>query len=667
MTEGSSVPIFRRMPPSPVRFWFASGLLLPGAVTLTRAAADVHAVAGSVPWPVHLVWVWGLCTVLALPLVRLHEMEHRRAGAVARDECACVHRSDGHTAPPATSLGDRATTPNPADTSSGGPTDPDRPATRVRLLSRALAPGCPRRILTVATFVVSAVVLVPLWWAPVSPATGPGNPRFMEFSPYGFALGATAVLLALCVFAISPAALRGPRRSRAVGAGTGLLAGTAAVALTTLFTTILPVDATTAPSDGGDHDLGTGLPSTVDSIGWRWSTPDGGPVLEVAPAGTGALVRSAEGVALLDGTTGEERWHYRRSGERTLDMQVSPGASNVMLTYPARDIDGSHTQRLVVLEADAGRVVGEYQSPSTAQPMEYQRQDDLPPLVHRDVLTTPRNSEGRTSVVGHVPDHGRERWTYEPMGDCSRHGLDLTRHEIIVLLECDMDIMTGERGGRSSVRTLHGLVPSTGTWLWHTDVNMSSPSDKVWVHTSDDGHLFAFAWASEDGMDSGNVLFGRNGEVVGRDLPGFGGRTGHEGTWLFTIDGYLTWDADGDSGTYTWQGLDGGEWTASAGETPASDDARKERIRPVPLEDALVTAAPRTTGGESETVTLAVRPWAEGEEAAEDSAAATVHVTLEPASGDVPEEQVESWVSLHGVPGGLVLARPGSSEVVGIV
>lgn len=659
--------MFRRMPPSPVRFWFASGLLLPGAVTLALAAVDVHAVAGSVPWPVHLVWIWGLCTVLALPLVHVHEMEHRRTGAVAQDECACVHRFDGHAAPPAASLRERGINSDPPGASSGDRTDRGRPATPVRLLSRALAPGRPRRILAVATFMVSAVVLVPLWWAPVNPATGPGNPRFMEFSPYGLALGATSVVLALCMFAVSPAALRGPRRSRVIGTGVGLVAGAAAVVLTTLFTTLLPVDATTAPPDDGDHDLGTGLPATVDRIGWRWSTPGGGPVLEVVPARSGVLVRSAEGVALLDGGTGEERWHYRRSGERAVDMQTSPGASNVMLTYPARDIDGSHVQRLVVLEADSGKEIGEYRSPSTAQPMEYQHQGDLTPLVHRDVLTTLRSGEGRTTVAGYVPETGRERWTYEPMGDCSRRGQDVTRHEIVVLLECDMDIMTGERGERGSVRTLHGLVPSTGTWLWHTDVEMSSPSDEAWVHTSDDGHLFAFAWASEDGSNSGNILFGRNGEVVARDLPGFGGRTGHEGTWLFTTDGYLTWDADGDSGAYAWRGLDGGEWTASAGETPASDGELEERIRPVPLEDALVTAAPRTTGDQSETVTLVVRPWAEGEEAAEDSAATTLHVTLEPASGDVPEEQDESWVSLHGVPDGLVLARPGSSEVVGIV
>lgn len=660
--------MFRRVPPSPVRFWFASGLLLPGAVTLALAAVDVHAVAGSVPWPFHLAWIWGLCTVLILPLVRLHEMEHRRAGAVARDECACAHRSDGHAVPPAASVRERVADPEPPGTSSGDPDEQERPAARVRLLSsRALAPGCPRRILTAATFVVSAVVLVPLWWAPLSPATGPGNPRFMEFSPYGLALGATGVVLALCVFALSPAALRGSRRSRAVGAGAGFAAGAAAVALTALFTTLLPVDATTALPAEGDHDLGTGLPATVDGVGWRWSTPDGGPVLEVARVRTGVLVRSDEGIALLDGGTGEERWRYRRSGERAVDMQTSPGATNVMLTYPARDVDGSHAQRLVVLEADTGQEIGEYRSPSTAQPMEYRHQGDPTPLVHRDVLTTLRSGEGRATVAGYVPETGRERWTYEPLGDCSRHGQDVTRHEIVVLLECDMDIMTGERGGRGSVRTLHGLVPSTGTWLWHTDVDMSSPSDEMWVHTSEDGHLFAFAWASEDGMDSGNVLFGRNGEVVARDLPGFGGRAGHEGPWLFTTDGYLTWDGDGGSGTYTWRGLDGGEWTASAGETPASDDARKERIRPVPLDDALVTAAPRATEDESETVTLAVRPWAEGEEAAEKSAATTLHVTLEPASGHVPEERTEPWVSLHGVPGGLVLARPGSSEVVGIV
>ena len=659
--------MFRRVPPSPVRFWFASGLLLPGAVTLALAAVDVHAVAGSVPWPVHLAWIWGLGTVLVLPLVRLHEMEHRRAGAVARDECACAPRPDGHAAPPAASLRERASLPEPPDASSGDPAEQERPAARVRLLSRALAPGRPRRILTVVTFLVSAVVLVPLWWAPASPAAGPGDPRFMEFSPYGLALGATAVVLALCLFAVSPTALRGSRSSRAAGAGTGLLVGTAAVTLTALFTTFLPVEATTAPSGDGDHDLGTGLPGTVDGIGWRWSTPDGGPVLEVAPARTGVLVRSTEGVALLDGGTGEERWHYRRSGEHAVDMQASPGATNVMLTYPARDIDGSHVQRLVVLEADTGQEVGEYRSPSTARPMKYQHQGDLTPLVHRDVLTTLRSGEGRTTVAGYVPGTGRERWTYEPMGDCSRLGQDVTRHEIVVLLECDMDIMTGERGGRGSVRTVHGLVPGTGTWLWHTDVDMSSPSDEMWIHTSDDGHLFAFAWASEDGTDSGNVLFGRNGEVVARDLPGFGGPAGHEGTWTFTTDGYLTWGEDGGSGTYTWREFDGGERTAPAQETPASEDGRKERIRPVPLEDALVTAAPRATGGDSETVTLAVRPWAEEEEAAEEPAATEVHVTLEPASGDVPEEQAESWVSLHGVPGGVVLARPGSSEVVGIV
>lgn len=635
LTVRPFVPIFRRVPPSPVRFWFASGLLLPGAVTFARAAVHVHAATGSVPWPVHLVWVWGLFTVLALPLVRLHELERLRAAAA---------RGEAPRAPRRSARG------------------------RLLSLSRALTPGRPRRVLAATTFAVSAVVLTALWWAPVSPADGPGAPRFLDFSAYGLALGATGVLVALCLITLSPVALRGPRRSRAVGAGAGLATGAAAVALAAALTTVLPVEATTASTDGADHDLGSELPSTVEDVGWRWSTPDGGPVLEVAPARTGVLVRSAEGVALVDTSTGEERWHYRRSGEHAVDMQTSPGGNSVMLTYPARDVDGDPAQRLVVLEADTGHETGEYQSPRSALPLHYQHQGEFTPLLHRDVLTTLRRSDGRTSVAGYVPETGRERWTYEPLGDCARRGQDVTRHEVIVLLECDMDIMTGERGGRGAVRTLHGLVPSTGTWLWHTDVDMSSPGDDVWIHTSADGHLFAFAWASDGGTESGNVLFGRNGEVVARDLPGFGGPTGHEGDWLFTSDGYLTWDADGDSGTYGWRGLDGGERTASAGETPAGDGERRERIRPVPLEDALVTAAPRTDGSAAESITLAVRPWTEGEEPADDAEATTVDVALEPAAGGPPpDDRDEEWVSLHGVPGAVVLTRPGSSEVVGIV
>ncbi|WP_017612354.1 PQQ-binding-like beta-propeller repeat protein [Nocardiopsis salina] len=620
------------MPPSPVRFWFASGLLLPGAVTFAGAAVHVHAATGSVPWPVHLVWAWGLLTVLALPLVRLHELERLRAAA----------------------RGELGPAPVPGRSTLG------------RFL--LLTPGRPRRVLASGTFAVSTVALTVLWWAPISPATGPGTPRFLDFSAYGLATGATGVLVALCLITLSPVALRGPRRFRAAGAGAGLATGSAAVALAAALTTVLPVEATTASSDNGDHDLGAGLPTTVEEVGWRWSTPDGGPVLEVIPARTGVLVRSAEGVALLNTATGEELWHYRRSGEYAVDMQASPGGNSVMLTYPARDVDGDPAHRLVVLEADTGQESGEFQSPRSALPAHYQHQGEFTPLLHRDVLTTLRRSDGRTSVAGYVPETGRERWTYEPLGDCARRGQDVTRHEVIVLLECDMDIMTGERGGRGAVRTLHGLVPSTGTWLWHTDVDMSAPGDDVWIHTSGDGHLFAFAWASDGGTESGNVLFGRNGEVVARDLPGFGGPTGHEGDWLFTSDGYLTWDDDGDNGTYTWRGLDGAERTASAGQTPSGDSERRERIRPVPLEDALVTADPRTDGAAAESITLAVRPWAEGEEQADDAEATIVDVALEPAEeGPSPDDQDEEWVSLHGAPRAVVLARPGSSEVVGLV
>lgn len=77
------------------------------------------------------------------------------------------------------------------------------------------------------------------------------------------------------------------------------------------------------------------IPASVSKI--AWSTEVDGKVKEVVAAGLGFVAMFADGVAGVDGTTGEVRWSRRRAGAETERIVVSPDGRTVMLQVSPAD------------------------------------------------------------------------------------------------------------------------------------------------------------------------------------------------------------------------------------------------------------------------------------------------------------------------------------------
>jgi outer membrane protein assembly factor BamB len=77
------------------------------------------------------------------------------------------------------------------------------------------------------------------------------------------------------------------------------------------------------------------VPSSVSKV--AWSTEVDGEIKEVAAGGMGAVVMFADGIAGVDGTTGEIRWSRRRAGAQAKGIDVSPDGRTVLLQMSPAD------------------------------------------------------------------------------------------------------------------------------------------------------------------------------------------------------------------------------------------------------------------------------------------------------------------------------------------
>ncbi|MGH3757385.1 PQQ-binding-like beta-propeller repeat protein [Actinophytocola sp.] len=113
-----------------------------------------------------------------------------------------------------------------------------------------------------------------------------------------------------------------------------------------------PLDVTTAATVRP-----AAVPTDPHRQAWAWEAPEGQRVNEVVTAGAGVAVRVVDGVIAIDGTTGKERWHYRRTGSRTSGLGVSPDGRFLLVSFysSVEDVEGV---RVISLDAMTGEEAG---------------------------------------------------------------------------------------------------------------------------------------------------------------------------------------------------------------------------------------------------------------------------------------------------------------------
>lgn len=208
---------------------------------------------------------------------------------------------------------------------------------------------------------LAASVGWPTWWAwrlSVIDVAG-GLP---VLAPFLLAIGGTAALVGAAVLTwlgLAPGERLDDqppahRRWRApvLGAAAGVLVVGAAVAVATVVVPTAPVDATTASAVRA-----AAAPSSPTARAWDWQVPAGHQVGEVVSAGAGVVVLVADGVIALDGATGKERWHHRRTGALAGGLGASPDGGIVLVTFQSSAEDAEGT-RVVALDAMTGEEIG---------------------------------------------------------------------------------------------------------------------------------------------------------------------------------------------------------------------------------------------------------------------------------------------------------------------
>lgn len=441
----------------------------------------------------------------------------------------------------------------------------------------------------VTTAVVVAVTSLPSWILVGEARLVGGAETLVSFTAYGLSIGGLLTVIALGALSVF---LRSVGR-RPLGAGSilsglgGLGTGACAVGLVFAWTvTTTPVDATTT----GRSEQPAPVPDEVRTIGWQWDAPDGSLVRHASPAGHGAVVRTDDGVYALDTATGEERWHYRRQGEETVNLRVSPDGEAALVTFLATDHTGGDTLRVVALDAHTGNVRSdhEYAGVRGAPTMESTMRMTRHSYVDIE-FEDERGEDGESTEVGTLTaydlDTGKQSWTYPPPENCHPTH-DALVDEIVLTMQCGEEFGHEENidsVDTASVIVVLGLSAKNGKEIWRHEERVTSSGVKT--YTATDGSLHALEWEWGSRVSSAqNIILGAGGEVLSRDAPSFHGYPYLEyAAFTFTAEGYLRYQSSGEA-ALAWESFDG-----NPRKTPIPDSGRQIPETVTPLADMLLS------------------------------------------------------------------------------
>jgi outer membrane protein assembly factor BamB len=208
-------------------------------------------------------------------------------------------------------------------------------------------------------------------------------------------------------------------------------------------------------SDAAATSSTTAAPASVPdeapaaSVAQEWSSTTGPAPRRVVESGR-VLVTDEHGVAMLDATTGEEAWHYRRSNAQLCDATAVNGVVIAVFRTTSR------CNEAVGFTASTG-VRSWYRS------VRFRTDVDLASTDQILLASSP------TGVVTIDPTGHNTRWRYAPPDGCRLVGSDVGSSGVVVLQRCSgTDAL--------QVRLLDGFG---GDVIWTRDVDTAGETARL--------------------------------------------------------------------------------------------------------------------------------------------------------------------------------------------
>jgi hypothetical protein len=239
--------------------------------------------------------------------------------------------------------------------------------------------------------------------------------------------------------------------------------GVGAVIVTPVVVESLPVDATTGSPVSGDEGPPSAPPPTA--VAWTWERPDGAPLAydDVVAAATGVAVSTGDGVAVLDGATGEERWHHRRDGAVLTSVMASPSGRWVMATFRPEGDDWTGV-RVMAFDGATGEVGFDQLAGGGVF--------GLVSLPMTDRVLVGGDPVDEQEYEAFSLADGESLWTWEPPDGCVQRGSErfvAGASTVIVALLCETSDEASAGGVAGEVVAV-GLDDRSGREVWrHTE------------------------------------------------------------------------------------------------------------------------------------------------------------------------------------------------------
>jgi hypothetical protein len=308
-----------------------------------------------------------------------------------------------------------------------------------------------------------------------------------------------------------------------------------------------PVDHQVAATTVGDLDI----PGTVSEVGWEWQPPPGQTIRDMYPAVSGVVAVVSDGVVGINGVTGEEVWHYRRTDSGVQSHSVTPDGRSVAITFSSESTgDAEGLEKTIVLDAADGSLSHEYETPALEEetvPDERLRFR----YVTNDSYVVPRvGSDGHLRVDAFSLATAEEQWSYGGEQEIASVGQVFVAEDVVIAT----GVVTSENpdgGGHSLVMV--GLDASTGEPLWEVDRSFDASQEDIPDMRYEPGWGAVTVNLLEPGGESVNWLVD---PLTGESLL----ETATYPGWV-TGDGYITRSADPEAGLvhYSYMRFDGSE------------------------------------------------------------------------------------------------------------